>query len=225
MITYNNTIEITTKWPAMIVTGTNVTVEQAAAILLRTDLNRTDFTYAGNNRQHRAKLIKLFDFTKQREDENQKDFWERREEIFEKYQILSLNYLYNDRIVSSWFGGPHGWCDWDGTIGCRNYNIGKWPSVEEVAEDWEQIAKAFPFLDLQCQIFSDSYGNEDIVPTLLFIVKDGKVVVEDSDDPIDMLITPEFDIDYLLDQYHEQGISIGQLRRKIKLVYGEPNNE
>lgn len=74
--------------------------------------------------------------------------------------MLELHYLVNSRIVSAWIGGPHGWCDWDGNLGCSTWNIGKWPEVEEVTEDWEKIAAAFPYLDLHAQCVANEGEGE-----------------------------------------------------------------
>ena len=53
---------------------------------------------------------------------------------------IELEYLSNHRIVSSWIGGPHGWCNWEGNIGCNNYNIGKHPSCKEVYNEWIKMS-------------------------------------------------------------------------------------
>lgn len=219
MITYNNTREIHNKWPAMIVKGDNVTVDQATEILIRTDHNAPNFTYAGNNKAFAEKLNELFGIREKRDDESFSDYWEVTDKIRKKYKILSLRYLVNDQIVSSWIGGPHGWCDWDGTIGSQNYNIGKWPSVIEVAEEWEIIAKAFPFLNLQCQLFNGETCEENIAPIILFTVKNGNVLVEDSDEHLDNIVDEPFDLEGILTGQKEKGISISNLSKKIKTVY------
>lgn len=207
----------------MIVKGDNVTARQAAEILIRTDYDVPDFSYAGNDRFFRQELNELFGFEEKREDEEYADFYDRIDELRKKYKTLNLDYLSNEQIVSSWIGGPHGWCSWDGTIGTRNYNIGKWPSVKSVAEDWERIAQAFPFLNLRCQLFDAETCEEIATPIVLFTVKDGAVVVEDSDEPIDMIAEPQIDLSRFLGGGNggERGIDIHSLRDKIKLVYGE----
>ena len=55
---------------------------------------------------------------------------------------------------------PKGWCDWEGNIACRNYNIGKWHTAEEVTEDWLAIAAAFPYLELRAQVITDEGEGE-----------------------------------------------------------------
>jgi hypothetical protein len=59
---------------------------------------------------------------------------------------LELNWLGNHQIGSSYIGGAHGWVDWDGKVGCGSYNLGKYPSMDEVTEDLTLIAARWPSL-------------------------------------------------------------------------------
>jgi hypothetical protein len=100
----------------------------------------------------------------------------------QEFGVLDLEYLCNRRIVSSWIGGPHGWCNWNGMIFCNNYNIGKWPSAIEVLNEWKVIAKAFPYLSLRCQLFNAECSEErepgddrPIEAVVEYTVKNGKV--------------------------------------------------
>jgi hypothetical protein len=87
--------------------------------------------------------------------------WIRAEEEWRaSLRILGLQYVHNSRIVSASIHGPHGWCDWDGTLGCTTWNIGKWPSHEDVTADWEAIAAAFPYLDLHVQLITGEGEGE-----------------------------------------------------------------
>lgn len=159
-----------TKWPRLVVVGDPVTREQAMEILVRTDRlefssNDAEFsqrcasylygldTTGSRNRGHWS-LRDAFE----KEDGWHTDwgrYQEYRDKMKAEVQPLELRYLENERIVSCWVGGTHGWCDWDGTIGCSNNNIGKWPTVNDVYEDWETIASAFPYLSLRCQLITD----------------------------------------------------------------------
>lgn len=151
-----------TKWPRLIVVGDKVTEEQAEEIILRT----TSYL-STNSRGFERMAAEILGIP------------------ISKYGILdmlpfrdrvgglSLEYLGNHRIASSWIGGPHGWCDWDGHIGCSVFNIGKWPSFAEVNEEWAMIANAFPFLRLRAQLITDE--GEGIVCADWDVV-DGKAV-------------------------------------------------
>lgn len=197
------------KWPALIVKGERVTEEQAAEIIIRTmgwlSCNDHEFTnscneilydveipeehkmyYDGSNKGVEAKLGL--------EEKDWQKIYAYKEEKEKEVGILEdLCYLENSRVCSSWIGGPHGWCDWDGTIGCNNYNIGKWPTVEEVYKEWKIIAKAFPFLDLRCQLTNHEASSPEMTenpgPVIEFIVKNGKVRMTIPKDYIDI---PEF---------------------------------
>jgi hypothetical protein len=179
-----------TKWPRLIVVGSPITRQQAKEIIIRTD--RLDFSSndAEFSKQCASYLYRL-DTTGNRsrgywslsdafEDKGDKTDWGRYQECRDKakaeLQPLELRYLENSRIVSCWIGGTHGWCDWDGTIRSTNNNIGKWPTVGEVYEDWKAIAQAFPYLSLRCQLITNE-GVGDIA--VEYHVKDGAVVVQD----------------------------------------------
>lgn len=194
------------KWPALAVVGKAVTPKQAYEILIRTDnlyfssndrefdkqLNETLFDIeipkAGYDTANDAIAVKLgLDI---KDSSGLSDKWQRIEEYKQPFldaiKPVSLSYLANHRIVSSWIGGPHGWCDWQGNIGCRNYNIGKYPSVQEVYEEWKAIAEAFPFLELTCQLMSHEAGPEDGIdkPLVEYRVSNGRVIMVNPKAPI-----------------------------------------
>ncbi|MGW4731774.1 hypothetical protein ACWEQC_21870 [Streptomyces shenzhenensis] len=138
-----------TKWPRLLVTGEPITPEQADEVLIRT---ANPWLLQVNDRAWNATVARVFDLDA---TEYGHATAESTRAAVERYGFLDLTLIYNSRIGSSWIGGPHGWCDWDGRIGCSNYNIGKWPDVEDVTEDWELIARTFPYLDLTAQLVTD----------------------------------------------------------------------
>lgn len=147
------------KWPRLVVQGAPVAPAQAEAILIRTNqyLHCNDLEWEAAAR----KIMGIYDPFAER-DESRLDErgyirgqLDRERESREALGMLDLQYLDNTMIAGAWLGGgTHGWCHWNGRIGCANYNIGKWPSAEEVTADWKRIARAFPFLDLRCQVVS-----------------------------------------------------------------------
>lgn len=230
------------KWPALVVVGKPVTKEQAMEILIRTDsldficndkeweadLNGIIYgirasEYGGDRNLH-SELKKRHGFPDN--DKYNPEFWDILESYRRRYAPLELSYLRNDRIASSWIGGPHGWCSWDGVIGCSNYNIGKWPSVEEVHSDWTMIASEFPFLDLKCQLMNEEAGESgDTKPLVEFEVKDGKVRIYE---PEEILVKPVFgDGDDLFsrfnDPYRERGCSLSAVREAFEFVESKIN--
>ncbi len=219
------------KWPALVVRGTPVTKEQAKEILIRTDTldfstndhsfarQLFEFTY-GVKAKKEMYHISLYNFF---EDDNNKVEWEvveaLRRKTHESLKVLNLDYLANHRIVSAWVGGPHGWCDWDGYIGCNNYNIGKYPTMEEVFNEWYQIAEAFPFLELDCQLLSGETCTEfrEQKPLVNFHIEEGQVQVgvplQHSGNILDY---PRFDINAAINAiaagtaYRERGCTFEQ---------------
>jgi hypothetical protein len=61
----------------------------------------------------------------------------------------------------------------------ENKNIGKWPTVLEILEDWKIIAEAFPYLDLICTVFDDEHCEDNKKPLVSFVVKDGMVEISE----------------------------------------------
>lgn len=201
------------KWPAIVVFGTPVTKEQAEEIVIRTD----DFWFSSNDpkflpqlfwemnwitagekilldQQHMTSLslyVRDDDPDKDALDKIRIKIDEKLEELKKKINHLGgLEYLANHQILSSWVGGPHGWCSWTGKIMSNHYNIGKWPSVQEVHREWTSIAEAFPFLDLSCILFSGETCEENSDPLIEFVVKNGQVSMKKPDNPLSPVYRP-----------------------------------
>ncbi|CAA9234089.1 MAG: hypothetical protein AVDCRST_MAG83-1226 [uncultured Arthrobacter sp.] len=139
-----------TKWPRLLVAGDPVTEEQANEILIRT----AEWSFMATNDKAWERAV----YSAAGIALNDRHGWPDHDSVAafeERHRVISLNYLGNSRIMSAWIGGPHGWCDWDGRIGCTSHNIGKWPSVEEVHDDLVKIAAAFPYLTMRVQLVPD----------------------------------------------------------------------
>lgn len=215
------------KWPALIVVGKPVTKQQAMAINVMTDR----FSFCSNDREFEKQIHKLIydvdeswsDLTDALKEKHKTDFSGTcgiKESISKKYGALELNYMSNSRIVSSWIGGPHGWCNWDGTIGTNNYNIGKYPSVQDVYEDCVKIAEAFPFLEMKVQLLNQEAG-EDERPTeavIEYSIANGNI---DMYEPKGILREPSFGFDDMYKRfnspYAERGCTIEKLGEALKV--------
>lgn len=207
-----------TKWPLLLVEGDPVTLEQANEIILRT----TEWHYISGNdpsweRQVRAVLnIPSDDIPCGLDTDARMAVWKEHREavdtLRERLGGIDLEYLSNSRIASSWIGGPHGWCDWYGHIGCGNYNIGKWPDVETVHDEWQRIAAAFPYLRLRAQLRPDEGEREPVVEWNL---RDGEATLGNpgptiTDRPLDMSKAVH---DIMFSQGRERRVSIERLRQ------------
>lgn len=204
------------KWPALIVKGEPVTVEQAAEVIIRT----TEVGWLSCNDSRLTTAVRAaFGI---REGQHGFPVGEDVRAARERLAILDLEHLDNEQILSSWIGGPHGWMSWSGHVGCSNFNIGKWPSVEQVEEEWQAIAEAFPFLRLHAQLLSGETCEDDIRPLVEFVVKDGKVVTIPY--PERMLGQPETDDAAMMAilmqpaAIRESGCSIEALKAAIALT-------
>lgn len=148
-------MEDLTKWSRLLVVGEDITPEQASVVIMRTTgwklLSSNDHEW---QRDVRSCLGLPPEDWWLNHPASVREQFERRIEEFQREigVLLGLDYLQNHRIMSSWIGGPHGWCDWDGTIGAANYNIGKWPGIEEFYAEWKILAQALPFLTMTAQL-------------------------------------------------------------------------
>lgn len=219
------------KWPQMVIRGEPVTLDQAAEILVRT----SSFYFHSNDPQFEDELYSILDnamgFNFDINDYQGTTFTKERELIFDRLerlkednrlnQILDLYYLENERFVNSWVGGPKGWVNWDGEVGCCNYNIGKWPSALQVEQEWSYIAKAFPYLDLRCQLMSGE-TCEDNVPLIEYVIKEGEVKAAIPKEKIVSNVPYVDSADSLLGNTNnpnrERGCTLKQFQEAIDLV-------
>jgi hypothetical protein len=233
------------KWPALAVVGKPVTPEQAMEILIRTD----HLYFSSNDHEFDKRLNEILyeieipyggydtasDAICQKLGIDKDDLplkWTKVDEYKQKFLKgvghISLSYLNNSQIVSSWIGGPHGWCNWNGDIGSRNYNIGKWPSVQEVYEDWKKIAAAFPVLDLKCQLMGHEAGPEDgeDKPLIEFIVRDGKVRMSVPKKPLTQTAFGSADMFARFNNPHaERGCTIELFKQAVEHTHRSVNKE
>lgn len=200
------------KWPGLLVTGENITPAQAEQVILRTEQWYGSNEHAWDNYLKDELTARGFKV----------DTYGERRYVSPLQNVdkgcVPLGYLYNAQISSSWVGGAHGWCDWSGKIFSNNYNIGKWPSVLEVLNEWKEIARAFPFLDLTAQLLSGEIGEEDIVPVVNFRIKSGEAVAQPSNG---LLVSPNTtDIWPELLLRKERGCSKETIDRALNNVFG-----
>lgn len=217
---------IYTKWPRLLVVGESVTEAQANEILIRTNGWRLMFS---NDKVWLRTVVETaaeFGYPPEPERGNNHDaycaklpeHWRLMEAWHERIGVVELEYLHNDRVMSAFIGGPHGWCDWTGRIGSTSYNIGKWPNDDDVTSEWQRIAEAFPYLDLTAQCI-DEEGADGIAAQ--WRVVDGTVTYEPA--PTDLLTMPtEFTDSQILTRIlvpgDEQGVPVDRLRQAIAQV-------
>ena len=173
------------KWPGLLVVGNPVSLEDAEEIIIRT----ARFFFSSNDDSFTFDLYKALDVPHSGERWPTPD-WNALEVAEKKYGNLSIEYLNNSRVVSAYVGGPHGWCDWEGNIGCNSYNIGRWPSVETVYAEWKLIATTFPFLNLKSQLFSGETCEDGLKPIVQFDIANGVVLLREPDENIGELSSP-----------------------------------
>lgn len=211
------------KWPGFFVKGRKVTPDQAHEIILR-----TNGVYFGcNDHAWEDTLKRELGIPTGRDDWRAAS--EAEDRVCRELGMLDLEYLQNGRIASARLGGPTGWCNWDGTIFCNTFNIGKWPTVEAVEAEWRRVAKAFPYLELECQLMDQEAGgcpsDEDWsppTPVVGFTVRDGSVTLDESPGE---LVAPPGTTDVVGDALsiftnpaRERGCTIEMFRRAVELA-------
>jgi hypothetical protein len=196
------------KWPALVVAGKSVTTDQAAEIIIRTD----GWWISCNDREWVREVQELTGIVPGHSMENSQST----QDFRQRMGVLDLEYLTTSRIASAYIGGPNGWCEWDGSIRQEGKNIGKWPSVRNVLDEWGLIARAFPFLDLTAMLFDHEYCEEDARALVEFRVRDGEVLMHE---PTTDMRPRDPDPEYRnLFVRTERGCTIEQLRHALDLV-------
>jgi len=169
------------KWPQMIVTGDSVSEEQALEIIRRTD---TFFAYGwgGNDHQYSAWVKEVLGYpdVDGAPIDHFAETCRARENWLAKWGFIQTEYVCNEWIATCYAGGPHGWMHPDGSVGYAE-NIGKWPEVEEVYEDWTKIAEAFPFLNLEVTLMSGEQTEYHSRPVVSFLIRNGAVELVDPE--------------------------------------------
>lgn len=188
------------KWPRLVVVGTPVTPEQATEIIICTDsfhfcCNDDEFVSKCASYVYRMDIVDKWSLMDRFRTPNGELDYDSYQEYTDKVESevghVPLNYLHNERIMSSWVGGPHGWCNWDGTISTSSYNIGEWPDAGSVYEEWRRIAKAFPYLDLRCQLVTDE-GEGSIA--IEYHVKGGAVTLHKPGPLLQPLVEADWEV-------------------------------
>lgn len=175
------------KWPQLMIVGDPVSEEQARDIILRTDDFLTDPSdYAGGNNKAFNARYRRDSGLKDIADAEEKDDWsfsfDAREHLRARLGYVELSYIHNTWASSSYIGGPYGFCSPDGEIYYGD-NIGKYPSVEDVYNEFCLLAKAFPYLNLKASLYNCEATEErsDRAVVVSFVVTCGEVSVTTED--------------------------------------------
>lgn len=171
------------KWPQMRVEGVPVSIEQAKEIIRRTDTYFQHPEWSGNDRNYCSAIMRKLEIP----DASTKpdgtkyvgseigEAWERRSNWLYAWGFIETEYVHNTWISSSFVYGPHGWCHPDGTISFID-NVGKWPSVKSIYDDWCVLAREFPFLHLGVVLMDREQCEENPQPVAGFYVREGNVI-------------------------------------------------
>jgi hypothetical protein len=171
------------KYPLMVVTGFPINQEQSLEIIRKTDTFITKgIGYSGNDNHYNKEIKDILKLKYSDDFSSYDEYIKWKEKYFQKWGIISTEYILNNWISTNYFGGYDGWCHPDGEIS-YNSTIGKDPSVQDVYEDWVKIASAFNFLDIGITLFYDSDNSDRAnYPVVSFAIENGQVDVIDPKD-------------------------------------------
>ena len=172
---------------------------QAAEIIRRTDQVYCKL-YTGNNHEFNRELYRISgipaDFETIKKNHSCCDMdirWMAGSDWFEQYQTwekwkkswgcLNLHHLCNDWISSCHLEGPSGWMSPNGEVG-GYFSTGRYPSIEEVEEDLNEIAREFPFLEFTAYMVDEVHKNKIDVDAEWKVEK-GKVTLVREDYSVD----------------------------------------
>lgn len=175
------------KWPQLMIVGDPVSHEQAKDIIFRTDSALYDPKYHGNDKQFEKRFYDTSGLTKLTEHCTSQDgdinfikWYDILDKVEEELQYIELNYVRSSYAYSAYIGGPVGFCSPSGRIFFQE-NVGKWPSVEEVYQDFVNIAKAFPYLKFKATLYDNEACEDYKSPVVSFVINDGYVIITNQD--------------------------------------------
>jgi len=190
------------KWPGMLVTGKPIKIAQAKEIIRRTDYFFQNPEHSGSDHAFNKRVMRLLNIPDsfQREvtpRENTRQYI-RQEEWRRQWGFIQTQYVHNNWIASSYVYGPHGWAHPDGKIQ-HAHNVGKWPSCQDIYEDWVTLAAAFPFIDLSAVLVDDEIQSK-MEPTAVcgFRIQNGQVEIfspTEIPEKFDEIVSEENDLD------------------------------
>lgn len=154
------------KWPQMRVWGEDVTVEQAKEIIFRTDSFFCTSEDMENDRRPNWADWARVQIGLASPAISRLSHVERYNmdlEIGQALKAITNDYVRNSWADSSYVYGAYGWCSPEGKIFYCD-NVGKWPSANEILEEWEQLAAAFPFVKATVVVMSAEHceGGEPV---------------------------------------------------------------
>lgn len=163
---------ITTKWPGLIVVGSDISKELALEINIRT----AHFPLSTNDHQYNVKLMSYI-LKRPIPYSEWGSYYDLSEEISKIVKSINVHYFRNEWLASCYIGGPHGWCNPNGKLFSNNYNIGKWPSNEDVESELKLIAETWKQLQFTVQLLNNEYCCDDgeLIVTDQYEIDNGKV--------------------------------------------------
>jgi hypothetical protein len=161
----------------MRVYGQEISPDLAMEIICRTDSFFVNNGFAGNNKNFNDAVLEGLGLPKvvwETVVEDQK-VWD---DFKTKLKVVPGVYVHNGWISNSFIFGACGWCHPNGKIHYL-HNVGKWPSVNDILEDWQKIAEAWPVLELEACLMGGESSEEAAKPLAIINVSGGTATLHD----------------------------------------------
>lgn len=104
-------------------------------------------------------------------------------EKFPNYEHIFLNYFSTEMGDSDFVRGPNGWMHPRGYI-WNTFNIGKYPTLDEILSDLVHIANEFPFIEMVVIIMDDAIEIDVRHPKIGILVNKGNVTLLSATDAV-----------------------------------------
>jgi hypothetical protein len=197
-------------WVGLLVIGKTLNKKQTYQVITQTDnfqFEDTPYYKTIYNREYHKTQIFSYE-----------NYLEQKKYLKDKFNKLDLNFLNNERFISSFIYGEHGWLNWNGQIKTNYYNIGKNPQSKEIYNEWLLIAQAFPFLNLTCQILDDEISVKYAKPILQFEINNGNIdIIKPTKKIISIASNKEIDLLFTMQNEYKND-SQDFIKKKIKAL-------
>jgi hypothetical protein len=217
------------KWPTMRVVGKSVTPDQAGDILICTAPWFDTFPKSAGWERESREIAAEYGMPLQPVYEHGGDHgqwfratwnswvpsfnnWRRKHGVLE---VMDLDGPCNDLITSSY----RAWINWDGLV-AGQFNIGKYPSEDKVAEFFQEVTDRFPYLNLAVDLISEHPDQRGRVDSRIDYSRAYRIVVHDGridtyEGELEQLELPDefFRWQNSIDRMGDQGVTPERLRR------------
>jgi hypothetical protein len=168
------------KWPAVRIWGQPVSQDLAGEIVIRTSRMWADHGIGCDPlwKQKLCKLLNLDEIDWGSSTGAIRRAMKSWQDIQVDTGILDLDLFCNVWLNHSPMFASRGWCSPQGAVRFDR-NVGKWPTLEQIAGEWSKISQAWPSLNLEICVMNGELCEQNISSVAVLNVENGQVQVHD----------------------------------------------